>query len=164
MKNPLSDAGETKPQRLWPVHCVWHSAGAKIIPEIHADDIDLLVKKGMDVRVEMYSAFADAFGNKCVETKGVNVDVAATLKEKGVTDVYVVGLAGDYCVKSTAIDAAREGFKSWVIEEGVKSVDPGQGWEDAQKEMEDVGIRVVSVDGPEVKLVKELGALPDHVE
>jgi len=116
------------------------------------------VKKGMDERVEMYSAFADAFGNKCVESKGVNVDLAESLKEKGITDVYVVGLAGDYCVKSTAIDAAKEGFKSWIIAEGVKSVDPGQGWEDAQKEMADNNVKVVSADGPEVRLVKELKA------
>jgi nicotinamidase-related amidase len=154
LKNPLSDQ-ESKPQRLWPVHCIWHSTGAKIIPEINIDDIDLLVKKGMDDRVEMYSAFADAFGNKCVKTKGVNVDLAETFREKQITDVYVVGLAGDYCVKSTAIDAVKEGFKAWVIDEGVKSVDPGQGWENAQKEMLDAGVKVINSEGPEVGLVKQ---------
>jgi nicotinamidase-related amidase len=147
MQNPApGKERETKQQQLWPVHCVADTAGAAIIPEIEAEKIDLHVKKGMDKRVEMYSAFADAFGNNdCVTTNGVNVDLAAALAERNVSDVFVVGVAGDYCVKCTAVDAAERGFKTWVIEEGTKCVVPGSGWEKAKAEMEDHGVKIIAV-------------------
>lgn len=109
----------------------------------------------MDSRVEMYSIFSDAFNNMdpSVAAKSVDVDVAAVLKEKRVTDVFVVGLAGDYCVKYTAIDAARAGFKSWVIEDAVKSVDPGAGWQQTLREFAELGVKVIRSDGPEVSRV-----------
>ncbi|KAL2216603.1 putative isochorismatase family hydrolase [Thermoascus aurantiacus ATCC 26904] len=157
MKNPApGKESETKRQRLWPVHCVAGTHGASIIPEIDTDKIDLYVKKGMDSRVEMYSAFGDAFGNidPSVTAKSVDVDLKAALAEKGVTDVFVVGLASDYCVKFTAIDAVKAGFKSWVIEEGTKCVAPGPGWERTKEELRAYGVSVVAADSPEVAKVK----------
>lgn len=153
MQNPASLFGqETKPQRLWPVHCVENSPGAAIIPEISSENIDVFVRKGMDERVEMYSAFADAFGNDdCVETGGVNVDIEDELTDRGITDVVVVGVAGDYCVKCTAIDAAKRGFTAWVVEDGTKCVDPGVDWERAKEELRAQGINVVPSDTPELK-------------
>lgn len=147
---------ETKEQRLWPTHCVASTTGATVIPELAGEKLDLLAKKGMDSRVEMYSVFSDAFQNmdSTLAKKSVDVDVAAVLKGKFVTDVFVVGLAGDYCVKYTAIDAARSGFRSWVIEDAVKSVDPGAGWQQALKEFEGFGVKVVRSDGPEVARVR----------
>ncbi|EED20467.1 isochorismatase family hydrolase, putative [Talaromyces stipitatus ATCC 10500] len=157
MTNPApGKQNETKPQRLWPVHCVASTPGAEIIPEIVADKLDILAKKGMDTRVEMYSVFSDAFQNMdpSLFKSSVDVDVTATLKQRNVTDVFVVGLAGDYCVKYTAIDAARAGFRSFVVEDAVKSVDPGEGWKQALKEFEEVGVKVVKSDGPEVGRVR----------
>lgn len=156
MNNPAPGKhGQTKPQRLWPVHCVQNTPGDQIIPEIGVDKLDLVVKKGMDERVEMYSAFADAFGNTdCVASGGVNIDLTNVLREKGVTDVYVVGLAGDYCVKSTAVDAAKQGFKTWVVAEGTKCVDPEKGWDDAKKELESFQVTVISIDGQEIERVR----------
>ncbi|KLJ06642.1 hypothetical protein EMPG_09256 [Blastomyces silverae] len=111
----------------------------------------------MDARMEMYSAFADAFGNNnCVETGGVNMDLAAVLREHRASDVFIVGLAGDYCVKDTAVDAVDGGFRCFVVEEGTKCIDPGEGWEVAKKEMEDRGVRIVNIDGPEVGQVRAL--------
>lgn len=127
--------------------------GAKIIPEIaQTNKLDILAKKGMDTRVEMYSVFSDAFQNMdpSLHHKSVDVDVAATLKAKNVTDVFVVGLAGDYCVKYTAIDAAKAGFRSYVVEDAVRSVDPGEGWKQALREFGEFGVQVVRSDGPEV--------------
>ncbi|KAL2369763.1 isochorismatase family hydrolase [Blastomyces gilchristii SLH14081] len=148
---------ETKPQRLWPVHCVANTPGACIIPEIEADKISVNIRKGMDARMEMYSAFADAFGNNdCVETGGVNMDLAAVLREHQASDVFIVGLAGDYCVKDTAVDAVDRGFRCFVVEEGTKCIDPGKGWEAAKQEMEDHGVRIVNIDGPEVGQVRTL--------
>ncbi|KAL1966591.1 hypothetical protein VTN77DRAFT_4002 [Rasamsonia byssochlamydoides] len=157
MKNPApGKEHETKPQRLWPVHCLAGSPGASIIPEINTEKIDLFVKKGMDPRVEMYSAFSDAFGNldPPLVRKSVDADIKAQLSTRHVTDVFVVGLAGDYCVKCTAIDAARAGFRSWVIEDGTKCVDPAEGWDKAKAEFKDFGVSVITSDGPEVARVK----------
>lgn len=157
MNNPApGKEHETKEQRLWPTHCLASTKGANIIPEIEEQKIDILAKKGMDSRVEMYSVFSDAFSNmdRSLAEKSVDVDVTAVLKEKNVTDVFVVGVAGDYCVKYTAIDAARAGFKSWVVEDAVKSVDPVAGWQQALKEFEEFGVKVVKSDGPEVAMIK----------
>lgn len=154
LKNPAEGRGhETKSQRLWPVHCVQNTQGCSIIPEIDAEKIDLVVQKGMDPQVEMYSAFSDAFGNIDQE-KGVSTDLAKTLHGKGITDVYVVGVAGDYCVRYTATGAARSGFKSYVIDEGTKSVDPGEGWKETTQAFNDQGVKLVHLDGEEVGWVR----------
>lgn len=135
-----------------------NTPGAEIIPEIDRSEIDLYVKKGLDKSVDMYSAFFDAFGNPDPAGAGsVDVDLTRELKGKGVTDVFIVGVAGEYCVKYTAIDALKEGFRTWVVEEGTRCVSPGKVWEDAKGEMGGIGVRVVKADGPELGRVKELG-------
>lgn len=77
-------------------------------------------------------------------------------KEKGITHVYTVGVAGDYCVFYTAIDAKRAGFVSYVIEEGTKCVDMGEGWEETKRQFDLLGVQVVRAEGEEVKKVKDL--------
>lgn len=129
--------------------------GAAIIPEIDADRFDTFVQKGKNPQVEMYSVFGDAFGNidSAVTMQSVNVDIAAELRAKDVTDVFVVGLAGDYCVKSTAIDAVKAGFRSWIIEEGTKCVTPAD-WPQIKEELRTAGVSVIH--GGDV-MVKRLG-------
>ncbi len=140
------------PQQLWPVHCVAGSSGAEMIPEIDTGRIDLFVQKGKHSQVEMYSAFADAFGNldPAVTAQSVNVDIASVLEKQGVTDVFVVGLAGDYCAKCTAIDAVKAGFRSWLIEEGTKCVVPAA-WAQAKEELRVAGVSVIHADDAVVK-------------
>ncbi|KAE8148318.1 Isochorismatase-like protein [Aspergillus avenaceus] len=153
MNNPAPEKkAETRLQRLWPVHCVEGTQGAEIIPEIETSKIDLYVKKGMHHEVEMYSAFADAFGNvdPAVTAQSVDADLKSFLISKGITDVFVVGLAGDYCVKYTAIDAARAGFISYVIEDATRCVIPGVGWEQAKQELHEAGVSIIRSDGPEI--------------
>jgi nicotinamidase-related amidase len=128
MKNPAPGKfTETKPQRLWPIHCTADSHGAALIPE-----------------VESNRAFADAFGNHGLTGAGgsVDVDLASVLRTKAVTDVFVVGLAGDYCVKSTALDAVKAGFRSWLIEEGTKCVVPAD-WSKTKEELSAAGVNVI---------------------
>ncbi|KAJ5337661.1 hypothetical protein N7452_004389 [Penicillium brevicompactum] len=153
IKNPASGKeSETKAQRLWPVHCVANTAGAELIPEINISTNDLVVNKGMRSDVEMYSVFADAFGN-CdpgTNSHSVSVDVAAILRKQGITDVFVVGLAGDYCVKATAIDAVKAGFKTFVVEEGTKCVAPA-GWDDTKEELVNAGVHLVSINDSVLK-------------
>ena len=151
MTNP-SNPSQKKQTPIWPVHCVAGTPGSDIISEINSSAFDFVVEKGRDKRVEMYSSFADAFGNK---SDAASVDLATKLKENHISHLYMVGLAGDYCVKATAIDGKREGFEVYVLEEVQRSVSAGEdGWVGAKKDMEEAGVKVVSMGGPEVKRLK----------
>lgn len=155
MANPHPPPGqepEIKWQQLWPVHCVADSPGSAMIPEITANSFDLVVQKGKNPQVEMYSVFGDAFGNidPSVTMQSVSADITSELQAKGVTDVFVVGLAGDYCVKCTAIDAVKAGFKSWLIEEGTRCVDPNN-WDQVKGELQVAGVSVIHADDPVVQ-------------
>lgn len=153
MKNLVGNKPEeSMKQRLWPVHCVQGTPGADIIPEISQSKIDIIVQKGMDPRVEMYSAFSDSFGNLTAGAGGVSHDLASVLRQQNITHVYVVGVAGDYCVKFTALDAAKAGFPSYVIEEAQRCVDPGS-WDDVKAAFEEAQVRVVRVGDDEVRRV-----------
>ena len=145
--NPFN-ADESYETRLWPVHCVAGTAGAQLVPGLEVSRADRVLEKGLDARVEMYSAFYDPFAAPRVSDSGL----AGALREARVTDVYVVGLAADYCVLHTALDARKEGFTVYVVEEGTRAVDPGD-WPRHRRELEEAGVRVVSVDGAEVARV-----------
>lgn len=92
---------------IWPVHCVKGTKGAAIIPELNSSKLAKVLEKGRTKDVEMFSGFADCFGNK---TDAASFDLAEVLREAAISHVYVVGLAGDYCVRCSAIDAKKEGF------------------------------------------------------
>ncbi|KAH8682139.1 isochorismatase [Xylariales sp. PMI_506] len=143
--NP-SNPGETYRSRLWPVHCIQGSPGAELVPELEVNKVDQIFEKGQDARVEMYSPFYDPFENP----RGCDSGLAATLKEYRVTDVYVVGLAADYCVLNCAIDAVKEGFETFIVEEGTRAVDP-EGWPKVRGELESKGVNVVSMDSAPVQ-------------
>lgn len=137
---------------IWPVHCVQGTKGAEIIPQIDVSKFHHVLKKGMDSRVEMFSGFADVFGNK--SSVAASIDLAGLLKDAGISHVFIVGLAGDYCVRCTALDAKKEGFEVFVVEEATKSVGAGEkGWVSAKGQLERAGIEIVHSDGPEIKKV-----------
>jgi len=142
--NPYNPS-ETYETRLWPIHCVQGSPGAQLIPELDVARLDAVIEKGTRKEVEMYSAFYDPFEKPRVSDSGL----AASLREAGITHVYVVGLAADYCVKCTALDALKEGFTTYIVEEGTRAVD-APGWAECRAETEARGARVVSAAGPEV--------------
>lgn len=146
--NPHNPA-ERYTTRLWPAHCVQGTPGAELVAELAdalAGAAAHVVEKGTDARVEMYSAFYDPLRSPRVCDTGL----AARLRGAGVTDVYVVGLAGDYCVRSTAEDAVREGFAAYVVEEATRPVDKDQ-WEACKAAMREAGVKVVSKDSWEVQ-------------
>jgi nicotinamidase-related amidase len=134
--------------RLWPDHCVQGTPGAEIIPELDQSKFDKIVEKGTDPRVEMYSAFYDPLKAPRCSDSGL----AEMLRERGVSDVFVVGLASDYCVLNTAMDAAREGFRTVIVAEATRAVDPGA-WATIRKDLPQKGVGIVSIEGPEVKRV-----------
>ncbi|KAI1170000.1 isochorismatase [Nemania sp. FL0916] len=154
---------ESYESRLWPVHCVQGTFGATLVDALDAQRIDAVIEKGTDARFEMYSPFYAPFisppGSSSLSSSSSQQEeqkmrvgdsgLAALLRKNAVTDVYVVGLAGDYCVKACAEDAVREGFRTYLIEEATRAVDPGS-WPRCRAEIEGSGARVVSLHGPEV--------------
>ena len=141
VSNP-SDCTQSHEIRLWPAHCVQGTKGAQIISEIDVSKLDEVVEKGKDSRLEMFSGFADVFGGK--SPKAASQDLAVLLQRAGITTVFAVGLAGDFCVRYTALDAKKEGFEVYVVEEATRSVDSGEtGWGAARKEMEQAGIKII---------------------
>ncbi|KAK7047218.1 NAD(+) salvage pathway protein [Paramarasmius palmivorus] len=151
--NPYNDS-ETDTTRLWPVHCVQGTPGVELIPEFNVSKVDNIIEKGTDARVEMYSAFEAPFRHPIV--KEASSGLEQLLRDNEVTDVFVVGLAMDYCVKSTAIDAKKAGFAAYVVQEATKAVDPSDaGWGAAATEMANEGVPLISVDGEELEKVKK---------
>lgn len=138
--NPLNSS-ETQETRLWPDHCVQGTQGAELLPELDVTKVHEIVEKGQDKRVEMYSAFADPFKSPCVSRSGL----AKLLHESEITDVFVAGLAADYCVRYTALDAAKEGFKTRVIGEATRAVDPSS-MDAVLRDYAEAGITVVDKD------------------
>ena len=115
--------------------------------------LDHIIEKGRDSRVEMFSVFADGFGNK---TDAASQDAAELLRSSGIEQIVVVGVAGEYCVSHTAHDAKKEGFDVLVVEEAIRSVDPGaNGWLAAKVNLKSHGVKVISVAGPELVKVRD---------
>jgi nicotinamidase-related amidase/8-oxo-dGTP pyrophosphatase MutT (NUDIX family) len=103
------------PQTLWPVHCVQGTFGAELAPGLHRDQIAKIFHKGTDAGIDSYSGLFDNGHRK-------STGLGEWLKSNGVTEVFVCGLATDYCVKFTALDAAQSGFKIYFIEDASRGV------------------------------------------
>ena len=124
-------------QVLWPVHCVQGSRGAELHDELDKSKITEVFRKGTDPKVDSYSAFFDNGKRKAT-------GLGEWLRERWITRVYVMGLATDYCVKYTALDARALGFDVWVIEDGCRAVDMKAGDGDrALAEMRGQGATIV---------------------
>jgi nicotinamidase/pyrazinamidase len=125
-------------QILWPVHCEQGSAGAQFADDLLMDRVAKIFPKGTDPEIDSYSGF---FDNGHLKATGLG----DYLKEKGVDKVVIVGLAADYCVKFTALDAKQLGFDTVVVQDGTRAVNlqPGD-FDKAIAEMEAVGIQIVS--------------------
>jgi nicotinamidase/pyrazinamidase len=103
------------PQVLWPVHCVRDTPGAQFVPSLDTARISKVFLKGTDPEIDSYSALFDNGHRK-------STGMGESLREQGVTSVYVCGLATDYCVKFTALDARTFGFEVTLIEDACRGV------------------------------------------
>ncbi|MBI4352523.1 MAG: bifunctional nicotinamidase/pyrazinamidase, partial [Candidatus Omnitrophica bacterium] len=124
-------------QILWPDHCVQGTPGAEFAPGLRLDRVEKIFQKGTDPEIDSYSGFFDNGHRKAT-------GLGDYLKAQGVTDVYVAGLATDYCVKFTALDAVRLGFKTYLVEDACRGVNLSPG--DVQKAVEEMktsGVHVV---------------------
>ncbi len=114
-------------QVLWPDHCVQGSYGAQFHKDLDMCKVEAIFRKGMDKEIDSYSGFYDNGHLK-------NTGLAGYLRDRKVNEVYVCGLAGDYCVYYTAMDAISEGFKTYYIEDATRSINQ-EGFENAKKDV-----------------------------
>jgi nicotinamidase/pyrazinamidase len=108
---------------VWPAHCVQDSEGAELHPALEREHVDVVIDKGQDRATEGYSAFE-------------GTELQRLLRERGIDSLTVVGLATDYCVKNTALDALREGFEVTIDAEAVRGVNLEPG--DSERALEEV--------------------------
>jgi len=124
-------------QILWPVHCVQDSPGAAFHADLDKRRWANIFQKGTEPTVDSYSGFYD---NNLKQDTGL----ARYLKKHQITDVYVVGLAADYCVKFTVLDALKEGFNTYLISDATKAVNlKPSDFEDAIQEMANAGAHII---------------------
>lgn len=121
------------PQVLWPDHCVQGTDGAAFHPDLRTDPADLIIRKGFRREIDSYSAF---FENDRTTPTGLE----GYLRTRGVTAVTLVGLATDFCVNYSALDAARLGFRVTVIESLTRGIDLGGSLDAARSAMADAGV------------------------
>ncbi len=124
-------------QILWPEHCVQGTKGAEFHPELKRDKWKAVFQKGTDPKVDSYSGFFD--NNRKGDT-----GLGKYLKAEGVKEIYVVGLAADYCVKFTVLDGIKEGFKTHLFIDATKAVNVEEGdFDKAIEEMKNQGAVVI---------------------
>ena len=128
------------PQVLWPDHCVQGTSGADFHPELDMTRVTRVFRKGTDPAIDSYSGFFDNGHRK-------STGLGEWLREQGVGSVYVLGLATDYCVRYTALDAVQLGFQTFLVEDGSRGVElkPGDVAE-AVEEMRLKGVKIIRSD------------------
>ncbi len=124
-------------QILWPNHCVQDSKGAELHPRLETSRIQHFFLKGIDKNIDSYSAF---FDNAHLRATGL----ADYLLRHEIQDIYILGLATDYCVRFTCLDATHLGFNTFIIEDACRGVElfPGD-IKNALEEMKNEGVTVV---------------------
>jgi len=105
------------PQVLWPDHCVQETVGAKFSPLLHSRKIEAIFRKGMDKNIDSYSGFFDNGKKKAT-------GMGPYLKGRNIDNMYVVGLAEDFCVNYTALDALELGFQCTIITDATRAINP----------------------------------------
>ena len=123
------------PQVLWPDHCVQGSPGAEFHADLDTARADAIIRKGMNPEIDSYSAF---FENDHATPTGLD----GYLRTRGITDLVIVGLATDFCVKDSALDAARLGYAVTVRRALCRAIDLDGSKSAAEGAMRDAGVRL----------------------
>ena len=124
------------PQTLWPDHCVQGTAGAAFHPQLDTTRAELVIRKGFRAEIDSYSAFYE-------NDRRTPTGLAGYLRDRGLRRIFLAGLATDYCVYYSAIDARRLGFDSIVIEAGCRAIDLAGSLDVAWTAMADAGVQRV---------------------
>lgn len=120
-------------QVLWPAHCIQGTAGAAFHPDLRTDPADLVIRKGFRPRIDSYSAF---FENDQKTPTGLE----GYLRNRGVTHLTITGLATDFCVAWSALDAARLGFHVTVVADACRAIDLDGSLEASLQQMRAAGV------------------------
>lgn len=123
-------------QTLWPVHCVQGSKGAEFDPALDLPQAELILRKGFNPRIDSYSAF---FENDRTTPTGL----AGYLEERGLNRVYLAGLAYDYCVGYSALDARRLGLPAFIIRDACRAIDLNDSAAKMEAEFAKAGVSVI---------------------
>jgi len=121
-------------QVLWPDHCVEGTPGAELHPALKIPHAALIIRKGYRREIDSYSAFMEADGK-------TPTGLAGYLKERGLTDCYFAGLATDFCVSWSALDARKAGFNAAVIEDACRGIDVQGSMAKAWADMQAAGVK-----------------------
>ncbi len=124
-------------QVLWPAHCVQDSPGARLHTGLRIPHAQLILRKGCQPQIDSYSAFVEA-------DRKTTTGLAAWLKARGIHEVYLCGLATDYCVAWSALDARAAGFETWLIEDACRAIDLDGSLARALAELDDAGVHRIS--------------------
>ena len=125
-------------QVLWPKHCVQGTRDAELHPDLNLPQAQLIIRKGFHSQIDSYSAFMEA-------DRKTMTGLAGYLRERGIDTVFVVGIATDFCVAWTAIDACKLGFKTYVIADATKGIDLNGSLQHAWQDMLSHGVKRIYV-------------------
>ena len=126
-------------QVLWPTHCVQGTPGAALAAGLDLPRAELVIRKGFRGSVDSYSAFTEA-------DRRTPTGLAGYLRERGLRRLFLAGLATDYCVAWSAMDAASAGFEAWVIEDACRGIDAGGSLDQAWQAMHGAGVGRTATD------------------
>jgi nicotinamidase/pyrazinamidase len=121
-------------QVLWPDHCVQGTADANLHKDLDIPHAQVIVRKGFHKDVDSYSAFLEA-------DRKTATGLGAYLKSRGIKRLFVTGLATDFCVAWTALDARKAGFETWVVEDATRAIDLNGSLAAAWKQMATSGVK-----------------------
>jgi nicotinamidase/pyrazinamidase len=125
------------PQTLWPDHCIQGTPGAAFHAELATDKAQIVIRKGFRRAIDSYSAFFE-------NDKTTPTGLAGYLRERGVRRVFLVGLATDFCVHYSAMDARRLGFEAIVIESACRGIDLGGSMAAARAQWSEAGVESIA--------------------
>ncbi len=126
---------EGLPQVFWPDHCIQGSHGAELSAGLDQKRVEAVFRKGMDPKIDSYSGFFDNGRKKATGLEGY-------LRGRGITEVHVAGLAADFCVFYTAMDALKLGFDAAILLEGTRAIDP-DGFKRAKESFREQGGQLI---------------------
>lgn len=128
------------PQVLWPDHCVWETHGAAFSSDLELPHSQLTIRKGYHEVIDSYSGFEEA-------DRRTKTGLEGYLRERGIRRLFIAGLATDFCVSWTALDARAAGFETYVIEDACRGIDTAGSLAQAWADMNAAGVnRMVAAD------------------
>lgn len=126
-------------QVLWPDHCVQGTKGAEFHPGLKTNKTQVIIRKGFRNEIDSYSTFFE-------NDQKTNTGLTGYLRERGITDLYTVGLATDFCVKWSILDGIDEGFNMYIIKDAVQGIDLDGSLDAAWAEIKEKGATILTSD------------------